>query len=218
MDPLVAVRDAVLAGDAVAAEAAARHALAAGGSPQAIVAGGLAPALDEAGRLFEAGEYFLPDLLVAARATKAVFDVLRPLLAGGGAPAAGRVALGTVRGDMHDIGKNLVGAMLEGAGFEVVDLGIDVPPERFAAQAAPGSRIDVIGLSALLTTSLPSMQQTVAAIRASGSATVRVIVGGAPVTPGFAASVGADGYAPNASAAVELVRSLVGARGAAPDA
>jgi 5-methyltetrahydrofolate--homocysteine methyltransferase len=209
VDLLIAVREAIVAGNSAAAESAAAEALARGVEPQAIVADGLTPALGEVGRLFEQGEYFLPELLVAARATKAIFDVLRPLLARRGAAPVGRVALGTVRGDMHDIGKSIVGAVLEGAGFEVVDLGVDVPPERFVAVAAEG-RVDVVGISALLTSTLPSMREAVEALTASRvRPAVRVIVGGAPVTPAFAASIGADAYGASAAAAVDVVRGLM---------
>lgn len=215
MDTLAAIRESVLSLDEAAAEAAARSALADGADPQAIVTGAISPALDEVGRRFEQGDYFLPELLLAGLATKAVFEVLRPLLAGRGIASAGRVAIGTVRGDLHDIGKNLVGAMLEGAGFEVVDLGIDVPPERFAAVAAE-KQADVIGISALLTTTLPAMKATVQAIDASGlRPRVKVIVGGASVTPGFAKDIGADAYAASAASAVEAVHGLVARAGAA---
>jgi 5-methyltetrahydrofolate--homocysteine methyltransferase len=215
VDPLTTIRESVLSLDEGAAEAAARAALAGGIEPQDIVTGAISPALDEVGRRFEQGDYFLPELLLAGLATKAIFDVLRPILAGRGIAAAGRVAIGTVRGDLHDIGKNLVAAMLEGAGFEVVDLGIDVPPERFAA-AAVEKQADVIGISALLTTTLPAMKATVEAIDASGlRPRVKVIVGGASVTPGFAREIGADAYAASAASAVEVVQGLVATSGAA---
>jgi 5-methyltetrahydrofolate--homocysteine methyltransferase len=209
-DMLGAVREAVLRGDAEAAEAGARLALAGGAAPLAIVNDAISPALAEAGRLFEQGDYFVPELLVAALATRTVFDLLRPLLAVSGVEPAGRVAIGTVRGDVHDIGKNLVAAMLEGAGFDVVDLGVDVPPDRFVA-AAVDARTNVVGLSALLSTTLPAMEATVKALADAGvRPRVKIIVGGAPVTARFAAAVGADAYAESAAAAVDVVRGLVG--------
>jgi 5-methyltetrahydrofolate--homocysteine methyltransferase len=215
VDSLSVIHEAILAGDAAAAEAAVRQALAAGAEPQGVVTGAISPALDRVGQLFESGDYFLPDLLVSARATKGVFDVLRPLLARGGVATVGRVAMGTVRGDVHDIGKNLVAAMLEGAGFEVVDLGVDVPAEAFV-RAAAESGANVVGLSALLTTSLPSMKASIDAMTAAGvRAGVKVIVGGAPVTAEFAKSIGADGYASSAATAVDMVMELVGAGRAA---
>jgi len=210
MDRLSVLRDAVLNGDAAAAVAAARQAMADGTDPLAIVTQGFTPALKEAGRLFEEGEYFVPELLVSARASQAVFEIIRPLLQRRGVRPAGRIALGTVRGDVHDIGKNLVAAMLEGGGFAVDDLGVDVPPERFVAAAAAG-QVDVVALSALLTTTMPAMQATIEALRAAGVRDrVKVIVGGAPLSASHASAIGADGYSENAAAAVALVRRLLG--------
>jgi 5-methyltetrahydrofolate--homocysteine methyltransferase len=200
--------ESVLSGDAPGALSAAREALDAGTDPLCLIADGITPAMKEAGRLFEEGEYFVPDLLMSARATKGVFEMLRPLLATTGAQPAGRVVLGTVTGDMHDIGKNLVAVMLEGGGFEVTDLGVDVPPDRFvAAVERTGARI--VGLSALLTTTLPAMKATLAAIRAANRPDVRILVGGAPVTAAYAKAIGADGYAETAAAAVEEARRLI---------
>jgi 5-methyltetrahydrofolate--homocysteine methyltransferase len=207
---LDALREAVLRGEAATAEAEARAALSMGFAPLALVNDAVSPALAEAGRLFEQGDYFVPELLVAAGATKAVFDLLRPLLAKSGIEPAGRVAIGTVRGDVHDIGKNLVAAMLEGAGFELLDLGVDVPPERFVA-AAREAGTDVVGLSALLSTTLPAMAATVRAMTEAGvRPRVKIVVGGAPVTARFAAEIGADAYAESAAAAGDVVRGLVG--------
>ncbi len=211
MHSLSTLRDAVLKGDATAAVLAARQAMAEGADPLSIVTDGFTPALKEAGRLFEEGEYFVPELLVSARASQAVFDIVRPLLVTRGVQPAGRVAIGTVRGDVHDIGKNLVMAMLEGGGFEVQDLGVDVPPERFISAAVKG-QAEVIGLSALLTTTMPAMRTTIESLRAAGVRDrIRIIVGGAPVTAEYATAIGADGYAENAASAVALVRRLVGA-------
>jgi 5-methyltetrahydrofolate--homocysteine methyltransferase len=164
-------------------------------------------AMAEVGRLFEEGEYYIPEMLVSARAMQTGLAVLKPHLAETHYRSAGRVAIGTVKGDLHDIGKNLVGMMLEGAGFEVVDLGVDVSSERFVEVA---ERVDVIALSSLLTTTMPNMKTIIAALDASGKrASTKVIVGGAPVTQAYADLIGADGYAPDASRAAGLVRSLL---------
>jgi methylmalonyl-CoA mutase cobalamin-binding domain/chain len=204
------LRQAVIDGQAGAAAAATRQAIAAGLPPRRLVDEALIPAMDEAGRLFECGEFFVPELLVAARALKASQALLTPLLAGSETASAGRVAIGTVKGDMHDIGKNLVVALLQGGGFEVIDLGADVPPERFVA-AVTDAGADIVGLSALLTTTMLQMKSTVQALERAGvRGTVKVIVGGAPVTERFADEIGADGFADNAAAAVALARRLMG--------
>lgn len=204
------LQSAVLTGDAERALTAARSAVSAGANPLLLVNEAIAPAMAEAGRLFEEGEYFVPELLMAARATKAAFQVLRPLLAEQGVRPIGRVVLGTVQGDLHDIGKNLVGALLEGGGFDVIDLGVGVSPEHFATAIEERSP-DIVGLSALLTTTLPAMKSTLEVLEArSVRDRVKVIVGGAPVTESFAAAIGADGYAENAAAAVTLARELIG--------
>lgn len=204
------LRQAVIDGQAAAAADATRRALAAGLAPRTLVDEALIPAMDEAGRLFECGEFYVPELLVAARALKASQAIITPLLAGSETASAGRIAIGTVKGDMHDIGKNLVVALLQGGGFEVIDLGADVPPERFVA-AVVDHRADVIGLSALLTTTMLQMRATVQALEHAGVRhAVKVIVGGAPVTKRFADEIGADGYADNAAAAVALARLLMG--------
>jgi 5-methyltetrahydrofolate--homocysteine methyltransferase len=203
--------DAVRNGDAVAAVAAARKALDDGADPLLVITEGISPAMTEVGRQFEEGDCFVPELLMAARATKEVFEVLRPLLAQTGAKPVARVVLGTVKGDMHDIGKNLVGALLEGGGFEVIDLGVDVPPERFVA-AVREKRPRILGLSALLTTTQPGMKATLEALRGAGLRDeVKLMIGGAPVTESYARAIGADGYADNAASAVDLARSLIGA-------
>ena len=168
---------------------------------------GMLPAMAEVGRLFEEGECYVPEMMISARAMKAGLAKLKPSLKQNDVQAAGTVALGTVKGDLHDMGKNLVGMMLEGAGFKVRDLGVDVPPEAFVAAA---DEVDVIGLSALLTTTVGSMKTTLDALDAAGKrARVKVIVGGAPVTEAFARSIGADGYAADASRAVALTKSLI---------
>ncbi len=209
MHDLTTLRQAVFTGDAPAALAAAREALAAGVNPVSIVSDGISPAMGDVGRLFEEGEYFVPDLLMAARATKEIFTILRPLLASTGAKPRGQVVLGTVQGDLHDIGKNLVAAMLEGGGYEVTDLGVDVPPEKFVA-AVQEKQPHILGLSALLTTTLPAMKSAIEAIDRSGArGKVKIIVGGAPVTQSYAEAIGADGYGENAAASVELANRLV---------
>ena len=209
--PLIAaLRQAVIDGQAKEAAALTEEALAGGAAPRALVDQALIPAMDEAGRLFEAGEFFVPELLVAARALKASQALITPLLTGSAAASAGRVAIGTVKGDMHDIGKNLVVALLQGGGFDVVDLGADVAPERFVtAVTVDGAQI--LGLSALLTTTMLQMKTTMEALdRAGVRGSVSVMVGGAPVTQRFADEIGADGYADNAAAAVVLARRLLG--------
>ena len=207
---IVILRQAVIDGQAGAAAAATRQALDAGLPPRRLVDEALIPAMDEAGRLFECGEFFVPELLVAARALKASQALLTPLLAGSETASAGRIAIGTVKGDMHDIGKNLVVALLQGGGFDVIDLGADVPPERFVAAVADAGA-DIVGLSALLTTTMLQMKSTVQALEQAGvRGAVKVIVGGAPVTQRFADEIGADGFADNAAAAVALARRLMG--------
>jgi corrinoid protein of di/trimethylamine methyltransferase len=201
--------EAILGGQAQAARSTTEEALAAGADPQEIVDRAMIPAMDEVGRRFENCEYFVPELLISARAMKAALGLLRPLLAGRGSKPVGRLAIGTVRGDLHDIGKSLVGAMLEGGGFEVVDLGVDVPAERFVEAATAGG-VSIVALSALLTTTMPAMKAVVEGLtRAGVRDKVRVMVGGAPVTQHYAAEVGADGYASTAAGAVTLARKLI---------
>lgn len=202
--------DAVVNGDAKTAAAVTQAALAQGMDPLALISGTMVPAMDEVGQRYECEEYFVPELLLSARAMKASMELLRPLLAASGAQPTGRVAIGTVKGDLHDIGKNLVAAMLEGAGFEVIDLGADVPPERFI-QAIRERKAGVVCLSALLTVTMPSMKMTIEALKSAGVRDqVKVLVGGAPVTQQFAEQIGADGYGETANAAVQLARQLAG--------
>lgn len=178
-----------------------------GRDPETILKQAMIPAMDEVGDLFQRGEYFLPEMLIAARAMKEGLRVLKPRLVQAGVEPAGRVVLGTVQGDMHDIGKNLVAMTLEGAGFEVIDLGVDVSPDKFAAEAkAKGANL--IGMSALLTTTMPGMEKTIKALKQAG-VTAKVMVGGAPVTQTFAEKIGAHGYAPDAASAVDTAKSLV---------
>jgi 5-methyltetrahydrofolate--homocysteine methyltransferase len=200
---------AVLEGDAVTAKRVTEEALAAGVDPQKLVSDYMIPAMDEAGRRFECNDYFVPELLIAARAMKASLELIRPLLTARGDQPAGRVAIGTVKGDLHDIGKNLVAALLEGGGFEVVDLGVDVAPEKFVA-AVKEKNINIVALSALLTTTMPSMKVTIDALKQAGLRNqVKVMIGGAPVTQKYADEIGADGYSDNAAAAVALARKSV---------
>jgi 5-methyltetrahydrofolate--homocysteine methyltransferase len=178
-------------------------------SPEEILAGGLTAGMDEVGRDFKAGDLFVPEVLIAARAMHAGMAVLRPLLAESDVPSAGKFVIGTAAGDLHDIGKNLVRMMLEGAGFEVIDLGIDVKPAAFVA-AVQEHKPQLAGMSALLTTTMPAMKSTIEALGKAGLRdTVKVMIGGAPVTASYAEQIGADAYAPDAATAVEVARSLV---------
>jgi len=179
-----------------------------GREPEAILKQAMIPAMDEVGDLFQRGEFFLPEMLIAARAMKEGLAVLRPRLVEAGVEPAGRVVLGTVQGDLHDIGKNLVGMALEGAGFEVIDLGIDIPAERFV-EAIRTHRPLAVGLSALLTTTMLQMKTTVEALdRAGLRGTTRVLVGGAPVTQAFAQEIGADFYGPDPTAGKQYLQGL----------
>jgi len=204
------LREAIIRGDAAAAVSETRKLLDQSVKPVDIISDGVTPAMAVVGRLFENGECFVPELLMAARATKDIFQILRPLLAETNARPRARVILGTVRGDLHDIGKNLVAAMLEGGGFEVTDLGVDVPPERFIA-AQKEKQAHIVGLSALLTSTLPAMKAVIEAFGAAGIRDqVKIMVGGAPVTKRFADTIGADGYGENAIASVDLAGNLAG--------
>jgi corrinoid protein of di/trimethylamine methyltransferase len=200
---------AVLEGDAATARTLTEQAIAEGIDPQSLLSDYLIPAMDEVGRRFETNEYFVPELLIAARAMKNSLVLIRPLLAESGAKPVGKVAIGTVRGDLHDIGKNLVAAMLEGGGFEIIDLGVDVAPDKFVA-AVKDSGAQIVALSALLTTTMPGMKQTIEALGEAGVRTgVKVIIGGAPVTQKFADDIGADGFSDTASGAVRVARNLM---------
>jgi 5-methyltetrahydrofolate--homocysteine methyltransferase len=204
------LRDAILNGDEKLAVLRTQAALSRGANPSELIAEWMIPAMDEVGRLFECQEYFVPELLLSGRAMKASLELLRPLLAASGARPTGRVVLGTVKGDLHDIGKNIVASMLEGAGFEVFDLGVDVPAEKFAEAVAKRSP-DIVALSALLTITMPEMKKTIEALRQAGTRSqVKVLIGGAPVTQDFAKEIGADGYGGNAGSAVTIARSLLG--------
>ncbi len=204
------IYDAVLDGDAKGATAAVEAALAAGETPQAILNDACIPAMAEVGALFEEGEKFVPEMLISARAMAAAMTILRPLLVEAGVKNVGKVVLGTVHGDLHDIGKNLVGMMLEGAGFEVIDLGTDVPPQKFV-DAVKQHQPDIVGMSALLTTTTKSMPATLNALAEAGVRDqVKVIIGGAPITDDFARKIGADGFAADAGSAARAARALMG--------
>jgi 5-methyltetrahydrofolate--homocysteine methyltransferase len=209
MEPILQeIYQNILDGSNKEISAKVQSALETGLSPKTILEEAMIAAMSEVGRLFEAGEYYVPEMLLSARAMQAGMDVLRPSLREANIQAVAKVAIGTVKGDLHDIGKNLVAMMLEGAGFEILDLGADVSPEKFVAAA---DQVDVIALSALLTTTMPGMKTVILALEAAGKRNgVKVIVGGAPVTQAYASSIGADGYAPDASRAVTMTKALLG--------
>lgn len=205
-----ALKKAVMEGDDVKTVALVKTALAGGENPAKIVNLGLQPGLIIVGEKFSSGEFFIPEMMLAARAVNRALDILRPLISDSREVIIGRVVLGTVFGDIHDIGKNLVGMLLQGAGFEVTDLGTNVPSERFVA-AVKEYCPDILGLSALLTTTMPAMRTIIEALQASGvRGRVRVVIGGAPVTQHFADRIRADGYGADGGRAIELCRRLVG--------
>jgi corrinoid protein of di/trimethylamine methyltransferase len=208
MQDLKPLYDAILTGDAKAAKSLTQAALAANVPPLTIVQDYMVPAMGEVGRRFECNEYFVPELLLAARAMKGALELIRPLLIASGAQPAGRVAVGTVKGDLHDIGKNLVAAMLEGGGYEIIDLGVNVTPEQFVA-AVKERGANIIAMSALLTTTMPSMRTTVEALKQAGVRDkVKILVGGAPISQRYADEIGADGYAESAAGAVNLAKKV----------
>jgi len=175
---------------------------------QEILSGGLIAGMDEVGRDFKAGDLFVPEVLIAARAMHAGMGILRPLLAESDTPSAGKYLIGTVEGDLHDIGKNLVKMMIEGAGFETIDLGTDVKPEAFV-EAVREHQPEVVGMSALLTTTMVNMKNTIEALEEAGLRdSIKIMIGGAPVTAAFAEEIGADAYAPDAASAVDVARDF----------
>jgi len=179
-------------------------------TPSEVLAGGLVAGMDEVGKDFKAGDLYVPEVLIAARAMKAGMTILRPLLAASGAKSAGKYVVATVKGDLHDIGKNLVRMMMEGAGFEVIDLGVDIEPGAFV-DAVREHKPDIVGLSALLTTTMGQMGATIEALEEAGVRdSVKVMIGGAPVTEKFAEEIKADAYAADAATAVDVARSLIG--------
>ena len=210
MDPLIKdIYTNVMEGEADVVKEKVQAALDAGIKAPVILNEGLIAAMREVGRLFEEGEFFVPEMLISARAMQVGLSLLQPDLKESDVKSAGKVVIGTVKGDLHDIGKNLVAMMLEGAGFEIIDLGIDVAPEKFA-EAVREHGANILALSALLTTTMPSMRATVEALTAAGiRAQVKVMIGGAPITQDYAIQIGADGYAPDASRAVATAKSLL---------
>jgi corrinoid protein of di/trimethylamine methyltransferase len=209
MPDLKQLYDSVVSGDAKTTQALTQQALAEGVDPLKLVNEYMVPAMDEVGRRFEANEYFVPELLISARAMKAALELIRPLLTARGDQPLGRVAIGTVKGDLHDIGKNLVGSLLEGGGFEVIDLGVNVTPEKFIATVNE-KKANIIAMSALLTTTMPAMKTTIDALKQAGVRDkVKVLIGGAPITQKYADEIGADGYSENAVGAVALAKKAV---------
>ncbi|MBI2843588.1 MAG: corrinoid protein [Armatimonadetes bacterium] len=209
MADLEALAQAIIGGKKDQAEAHTRQAIDEGMPPGDILNGGLVAGMNVVGQKFKANEFYVPEVLIAARAMKAAMEHLRPLLAESGTQPVARVSIGTVKGDLHDIGKNLVAMMLEGAGFEIQDLGVDVKPEKIV-EIVQNNNANILALSALLTTTMPAMKETIDALTAAGLRDkVRVMIGGAPVTQNYADEIGADGYAPDAASAVECAHSLI---------
>jgi 5-methyltetrahydrofolate--homocysteine methyltransferase len=185
-------------------------ALSEGESPQDILNKGLVEGMNVVGAKFKSNEFYVPQVLIAARAMKSAMEILRPKLVETGVESVAKVAIGTVKGDMHDIGKNLVAMMMEGAGFEVMDLGVDVKPQQFV-QAVQDRGAKIVALSALLTTTMPAMRETISALQDAGSrADIKVMIGGAPVTQNYADEIGADGYSSDAASAVDKAKELLG--------
>jgi 5-methyltetrahydrofolate--homocysteine methyltransferase len=208
-ESLAKLKAAVIDGQASPAREASEAALAEGIAPGRVLQEALVPAMDEVGSRYECGEYFVPEMLISVRAMKEALKLLKPLLVESDVRPAGKVVAGTVKGDLHDIGKNLVCMMLEGAGFEIVDLGCDVPVEKFVAAAREGA--DLVALSALLSTTMPNIKATIEALGEAGLRDqLKIMIGGAPLNHGVAREYGADGYAADATAAVALARSLAG--------
>jgi 5-methyltetrahydrofolate--homocysteine methyltransferase len=204
-----AIFDGIVNGQSPVVQKNVQEALDSGISPAMILNDGMIAAMAEVGRRFEEGEYFVPEMLIAARAMQSGMALLKPSLQQSEIQSKGKVVIGTVKGDLHDIGKNLVGMMLEGAGFEIIDLGTDVSADRFV-QAARENQGDVVAMSALLTTTMPNMKTTIEALKSAGLRDrVKVLVGGAPVTESYAQQIGADGYAPDASRAVATAKALL---------
>jgi len=207
-EKLKAIYDGVVEGDNATVQQLVQEALNGGTAATAILNDALIPGMAEGGRLFEEGEYFVPEMLISARAMKTAMAMLKPYLQQADVKYAGTIVIGTVKGDLHDIGKNLVGLMLEGAGFQVKDLGSDVTPEKYV-EAARETGANVVAMAALLTTTMVNMKATITALEEAGLRDkVKVMIGGAPVTDSFARQIGADGYAPDASRAVAVARQL----------
>jgi len=207
MADLKALADAVINGDQNTALEITKAALEEGTAAKDVLDNGLIAGMDIVGALFKKNEIYIPEVLIAARAMKMAMEVLEPELVKAGVEPVGKLLIGTVQGDLHDIGKNLVAMMLKGAGFQVIDLGVDVGPEKFVEQVK-AANAQLIGMSALLTTTMPGMEKTIKALKKAGIP-VKVMIGGAPVTQDYADRIGADGYAPDAASAVDLAKSLV---------
>lgn len=207
MADLKALADAIIKGDQNASVEITKAALEEGTSAESVLNDGLIAGMEVIGARFKKNEVYIPEVLIAARAMKMAMEVLEPELVKAGVKPRGKFLIGTVQGDLHDIGKNLVAMMLKGAGFEVVDLGVDIGPDKFVEQAK-STGAQVVGMSALLTTTMPSMEKTLKALKEAG-VSAKVMIGGAPVTQGYADKIGADGYSPDAASAVDLAKSLV---------
>ncbi len=209
MADLQAIADAVIRGDRDTVAELSQAAVDEGVAPEQIINEGLIAGMNVVGEKFKNNEFYVPEVLIAARAMHGGMDIVKPLLADSGAVSKGKIVIGTVKGDLHDIGKNLVAMMLEGGGYDVIDLEVDVPAEKFV-EAAQSESAQVIALSALLTTTMPGMKDTIDALAEAGLRdNVKIIIGGAPVTQNYSDEIGADGYAPDAASAVDLVRSLL---------
>jgi len=210
MDPIIqSLQENVINGQRAEVESLVRKALDANLPPEEILNTGLIAAMKEVGARFEAGDYYVPEMLIAARAMQTGLAILKPYLVQGGIESSSKVVIGTVKGDLHDIGKNLVSMMLEGAGFEVTDIGTDATPQKFI-DAIKASNAKLVGMSALLTTTMSNMKLIMAALKEAGLRDqVKVMIGGAPVTENYAKEIGADGYAPDASRAVTLAKTLL---------
>ncbi|MBA7655160.1 Methionine synthase [subsurface metagenome] len=207
MADLKALADAVIKGDQKAAVQITKAALGEGTAAESVLNVGLITGMDVIGSRFKKNEVYIPEVLIAARAMKMAMEILEPELAKAGVKPVAKFMIGTVQGDLHDIGKNLVAMMMKGAGFEVVDIGIDVSPEKFIEQAK-NTGIELIGMSALLTTTMPAMETTIKALKDAG-VSAKIMIGGAPITQGYADKIGADGYAADAASAVDVAKNLV---------
>ena len=207
MADLKALADAVIKGDQSTAVEITKDALEEGTPAESVLNDGLIAGMDVIGARFKKNEVYIPEVLIAARAMKMAMEILEPELVKAGVEPIGKCLIGTVQGDLHDIGKNLVAMMLKGAGFDVIDLGVDVSPDKFVEQVKSQS-VQVVGMSALLTTTMPGMEKSIQALKDAG-VSAKIIIGGAPVTQGYADKIGADGYAADAASAVDIAKSLV---------
>ena len=209
MADLKALCDAVIKGDQATTVEITQAAIDEGANPETILNEGLIAGMDVVGQRFSKNEIYIPEMLIAARAMKSAMEILEPELTKAGVEPIGKCMIGTVQGDLHDIGKNLVALMLKGAGFDVVDIGVDVPVEKFVDQVKE-SGVSLVGMSALLTTTMPALEKTLEAIKSQGL-NVKVMIGGAPVTQAYADKIGADGYAADAALAVDVAKKLINA-------